>query len=104
MERNLPTKYGLVFVLSIVLFANSACDEQDTTSHTNMMGLRVGQVLGDANIGGGNHQLEFDKAQTIREFKFPADHGPHRRFASEWWYLTLILNSEEGGELGLCGP
>ena len=38
----------------------------------------------------------FDRAVAPREFKFPADHGPHETFATEWWYFTGNLVSTQG--------
>jgi predicted secreted hydrolase len=30
----------------------------------------------------------FLRADARREFSFPADHGPHEGFRTEWWYVT----------------
>lgn len=35
----------------------------------------------------------FARADRIREFLFPADHGPHPSYRSEWWYLTAVVSS-----------
>ena len=35
----------------------------------------------------------FARAEGIREFVFPADHGPHPAYRSEWWYLTAVVSS-----------
>ncbi|WP_121065145.1 lipocalin-like domain-containing protein [Chachezhania antarctica] len=32
---------------------------------------------------------------------FPADHGPHPAFRTEWWYLTATLTDAKGRECGL---
>lgn len=40
-----------------------------------------GELGGDARPG-------FARADAPRRFAFPADHGPHPGFRSEWWYLT----------------
>lgn len=42
----------------------------------------------------------FAKAEAVRAFSFPRDHGPHTRFRSEWWYLTAVLAGEDGREFG----
>jgi predicted secreted hydrolase len=31
---------------------------------------------------------DFDRARAPRPFSFPADHGPHPGFRTEWWYYT----------------
>ena len=56
--------------------------------------LEVADVLGGANLGG------FERALEPREFVFPADHGAHPSFASEWWYFTGNLESAEGRRFG----
>jgi predicted secreted hydrolase len=43
----------------------------------------------------------FARAEPSREFQFPADHGPHGDFRTEWWYLTGHLNDDRGQRLAL---
>jgi len=42
----------------------------------------------------------FDRADTPRTFEFPADHGPHPRFRTEWWYFTGNLDGPQGQRVG----
>ena len=42
----------------------------------------------------------FLRADTPREFTFPADHGPHPGFAVEWWYFTGNLRAADGHRYG----
>jgi len=35
----------------------------------------------------------FARAETVRAFHFPADHGPHPDFRTEWWYWTGNLET-----------
>ena len=35
-----------------------------------------------------------------RDFRFPADHGPHPDFRTEWWYYTGNLETAEGRRFG----
>lgn len=37
----------------------------------------------------------FEAAQAPRTLRFPQDHMPHRSFATEWWYLTGQLRSDD---------
>ena len=49
----------------------------------------------------GEQNLEgFQKAEKIRSFVFPKDHGPHPGFQTEWWYYTGNLNTEGGRHFG----
>jgi predicted secreted hydrolase len=49
--------------------------------------LAVGGVLSAGDTRG------FARALAPRPFDFPADHGPHPEFRSEWWYLTGHLQA-----------
>ena len=42
----------------------------------------------------------FARATEPREFVFPADHGSHREFRTEWWYFTGNLATPEGRHFG----
>ena len=43
----------------------------------------------------------FKKANPNYQLKFPRDHGEHKNFKLEWWYLTANLTSETFGDLGI---
>jgi predicted secreted hydrolase len=38
---------------------------------------------------------------TARELRFPADHGAHPGFRTEWWYITGWIERGDGPPLGL---
>jgi predicted secreted hydrolase len=42
----------------------------------------------------------FLKAIDKRKFTFPADHGAHHGFKTEWWYLTGNLENQENRHFG----
>jgi predicted secreted hydrolase len=42
----------------------------------------------------------FARATTVREFKFPVDHGAHPEYQTEWWYYTGNLATVEGRRFG----
>ena len=54
----------------------------------------VTSLLGGEDPGG------FARATAPREFRFPADHGPHPEFRHEWWYFTGNLRAPEGRRFG----
>ena len=101
MGNNLQVKHITAVLISVMLLLSIGCDQRKELQQPNMMGLRVGQVLGAQSSNSAKTTAEFDKADKVRPFNFPADHGPHRSFASEWWYLTLVMETKQGGELGL---
>lgn len=48
----------------------------------------------------GPVDASFARAYEPIEFVFPADHGPHDEYTTEWWYYTGNLTGEDGGEFG----
>ncbi len=42
----------------------------------------------------------YAKALKPRIFQFPADHGPHPEFRTEWWYFTGNLETQEERRFG----
>ena len=42
----------------------------------------------------------FEKASDPANIRFPADHGPHPGYQTEWWYYTGNLQSEDGRRFG----
>ncbi len=38
----------------------------------------------------------YARADRVRPFAFPADHGPHPDFKTEWWYVTGSLDATDG--------
>ena len=42
----------------------------------------------------------FARATEPREFVFPADHGSHAEFRTEWWYFTGNLATAQGRHFG----
>ena len=63
-------------------------------------GLNLSALLGDSKAGNLPSAGGFLKATGPRPFVFPADHGPHPEFRSEWWYFTGNLKDTSGREYG----
>jgi predicted secreted hydrolase len=42
----------------------------------------------------------FERVLGPRELVFPADHGPHPDFLTEWWYYTGNLQADDGRRFG----
>ncbi len=61
--------------------------------------LQLESVLGDASLS--DPAGTFARADIVRPFVFPLDHGPHERFRSEWWYLTMSLENADGARFGV---
>jgi predicted secreted hydrolase len=56
--------------------------------------LSVGEVLGGGEMAG------YARATAPRPLAFPADHGPHPEYRTEWWYYTGNLATAEGRHFG----
>jgi predicted secreted hydrolase len=67
-----------------------ACDRAATVDPEPSLSSRLGS--GDAS--------GFARAVEPRQFRFPADHGPHPAFRNEWWYFTGNLQGPAGRRLG----
>lgn len=53
-----------------------------------------------ASALGGAAEAGYARAEGPREFRFPADHGPHPAYRNEWWYLTGNLEDAAGRRFG----
>jgi predicted secreted hydrolase len=67
------------------------CRDQPTSPRAS---LSIASTLRTADDRG------YAKALAPREFHFPADHGPHPEFRTEWWYYTGNLATAEGRRFG----
>lgn len=63
-------------------------------------GERVQGALAVAEALGGGDLSGFARAEAPREFRFPADHGPHPEYRTEWWYYTGNLRGPAGRHFG----
>jgi predicted secreted hydrolase len=73
--------------------AASACAAPQADETRVSATLDVGELLGGADT-------LHARAVNVPSFEFPADHGPHPEFRTEWWYFTGNLTAEDGRELG----
>lgn len=48
----------------------------------------------------GDPARSFAQVDRPREFLFPADHGPHGEYRTEWWYFTGNVNAGEERRFG----
>jgi predicted secreted hydrolase len=74
-------------ILILSLSFTCSCVPADRTSPSPRAPISVAGALGGADTAG------FARATGPRRFAFPADHGPHPDFRSEWWYLTGQLRA-----------
>jgi predicted secreted hydrolase len=70
-----------------------ACASEPRDAASVAVSLDVGELLGGADT-------LHERAVETRSFSFPADHGPHPTFRTEWWYYTGNLTADDGREFG----
>ena len=87
--RWLPLMVLAAMVLSMALFL---LPKKEGTEH--------GRVVSVTEALGGEPEGGFARATAPRRFSFPADHGPHTGFRTEWWYFTGNLTTAEGRRFG----
>ncbi len=83
----------LLLAASLVLVA--ACSRDGASGSTPQpsanIGLRYLRAQDDPS---------FEKANEPRPLAFPADHGSHPQFRTEWWYFTGNVKSADGDLYG----
>jgi predicted secreted hydrolase len=76
-----------------VLSLLAACS--DVSEQRSVSQQRTGLRLLGGEAGDG-----FARATQPREFVFPADHGAHPEYRTEWWYFTGNLATARGRHFG----
>lgn len=56
--------------------------------------------LSISSLLAGTDTAGYARATEARPFHFPADHGPHPAFRTEWWYATGNLEGPDGRRFG----
>ncbi len=84
-----PARLGMVLLAGLV----AACGPREAPPEPGMEGADLTEFLGGDAAG-------FARATEPRPFVFPADHGPHPDFRSEWWYFTGNLETPAGRPFG----
>ena len=80
-------RFGTVLLAAV--FAAEACGAQEGVAPP----AAIGDLLGVPPEG-------FAMVEGPRPFAFPADHGPHPEYRSEWWYFTGNVADPEGEQFG----
>jgi len=83
----------LAVAVSLLLIA--ACSREGGSGNTGQPSANVGLRYLRAQDDPG-----FAKADEPRALAFPADHGSHPQFRTEWWYFTGNLKSADGNLYG----
>ena len=68
----------LICIVLAVLLARGPWTAAPAVGGEAASSVRLDQVLSENTAG-------FSLVETPRQFRFPADHGPHPDYRSEWW-------------------
>ena len=77
---------ALLFSLSLVAVGLAACDDAPAVVRAS---VSVAEAMSGDTTG-------YARAETVRAFVYPDDHGPHPAFKTEWWYITGNLRATDG--------
>ncbi len=58
-------------------------------------------AFGQGYAGLGTGADDFSSVTAPADLEFPRDHQPHEGFRIEWWYLTAVLDGDDGAEYGV---
>jgi predicted secreted hydrolase len=92
MSRSRPVILGVLLLAGALglgaywLTAGSGDDDLQTS-------VSVADAMSSDTTG-------YRRATEVRDFVFPADHGPHPGFKNEWWYVTGTLQGPDGAPYG----
>lgn len=77
---------GLTLTVSAFLLGRGGSEGVSAT-------LSLAEAMGGDTTG-------YARAQGVRAFSFPEDHGPHPEYKTEWWYYTGNLADDTGRRFG----
>jgi predicted secreted hydrolase len=81
------------FAMLLLLGALWGCDDPAQEGSRSRLGTGLRLLGGETGAG-------FAQATAPRPFVFPADHGSHPEFRTEWWYFTGNLATQKGRHFG----
>ncbi len=91
--NNRTTKRTLAVLGIVTLLGGAAWLLRPARSAPLSASLSVTEALSSGDEG-------FTRVTTPRQFSFPADHGPHEDYKTEWWYYTGNLDTADGRHFG----
>lgn len=91
----------LVGIIGLGLFAwSSFRPQQEITGALMMLGTSGNESPAVARALNSGNASGFARVTEPRQLVFPADHGAHPGYQTEWWYYTGNLRSADGNVWG----
>lgn len=95
-----PLRYLLGLLVAVAALAALAVGLELRARGGSHPGGATTELELAAALGGGD-EAGFLRATAPRPFAFPADHGAHDGFRTEWWYVTGNLFAADGRAFGV---
>ena len=92
MSRSLSLLTGLVVIVALL-----GLGAYWLTTPSDEAALRTSVSVSEAM---GSDTTGYRRATEVRSFTFPADHGPHPDYKTEWWYFTGNLSGPDAEPYG----
>ena len=92
MSRSLSVLTSLVVAMAVL-----GLGAYWLTASSGASDLRTSVSVADAMAG---DTTGYRRATEVRPFTFPADHGPHPGYKTEWWYVTGTLTGPDAQPYG----
>ena len=93
MSRTTSLTIGVLAVATLLSLGTYWLVQRPADDASLDTSIAVAEAMGSDTTG-------FARADRVREFVFPDDHGPHPDFKTEWWYFTGNLTTETGRRIG----
>lgn len=88
----MPRSFVLLLFVALALAAGAWWLRSDGEAPVRAT-VAVAEAMASDTVG-------YARADAVRPFRFPEDHGPHPDFKNEWWYFTGNLRTETGRRFG----
>lgn len=80
--------------LAVVFLLQAGCYSESSSQSCQSTASSVPTAMNSEDVQG------YQRAYTPRPLVFPADHGPHPDFRTEWWYVTGNLMDDRSHAFG----
>ncbi len=97
--RNVLVTFGCFCVVGVILGGCFDSAAQVSAEKTGDKPIQIGQLLSDPLVA-DPRVAGYARATVAPTFSFPADHGPHSDYRTEWWYWTGNVTTADGRAFG----
>jgi predicted secreted hydrolase len=81
--------FGAALIVAVILLLVALWPQPDPQVQARLI-----------DLSGASSPMGYARATGPLALQFPADHGPHPDYQTEWWYYTGNLSTDEGRRFG----